>query len=233
MIRIHSLQHVEYETPGSIETWAKNNKIEMNFTRFYESDVLPELNSFDWLLIMGGPMSVNDEEKFSWLKKEKAFIKSAIENDKVVIGICLGSQLIAQVLGAEVFPNDFKEIGWHRVQTTINANDDDLFSPLPRAFKAFHWHGDTFILPADAVHLAQTEACKNQLFVWKEKVIGIQFHPEITEPLLKNMLEKGKAELKNEKYIQPADYILEQTELISQSNDLMESILNNMKNKFG
>jgi GMP synthase (glutamine-hydrolysing) len=232
MIKIHTLQHVEYETPGSIEAWAKNNEFEMSFTRFYVSAELPELNSFDWLLIMGGPMSVHDEDKFPWLKREKEFIKSAIENDKVVIGICLGSQLIAQQLGAEVYPNEYKEIGWYRIQTTIHASDDDLFSPLPRAFQAFHWHGDTFTLPDDALHLAETDACKNQLFIWKEKVIGIQFHPEITQPLLKNMIDNGKSELKNEKYIQPADYILEQTELIAQSNDLMESILNNMKNKF-
>ncbi len=111
-LHIHYLQHVSFEGLGYIENWISNNNHQLSGTKFFEGEVLPNNHSFDWLIVMGGPMGVNDYGKYPWLKPEKEFIRNAIENDKTVIGICLGAQLIASVLGGKVFPGIQKEIGW-------------------------------------------------------------------------------------------------------------------------
>ncbi|MEW8197867.1 MAG: type 1 glutamine amidotransferase, partial [Candidatus Thiodiazotropha endolucinida] len=111
-MRAHYLQHVPFEDLGSIENWLKRSGYEITRTRLYESEELPGIESVDLLVIMGGPMSVNDDQDFPWLVEEKEFIKKVIESGKPVLGICLGAQLIACSLGAEVFSNSVKEIGW-------------------------------------------------------------------------------------------------------------------------
>jgi GMP synthase (glutamine-hydrolysing) len=229
-MKIHILQHVPFETPGVIEAWIKNNKHEASVTQFYNGDKLPPVPSFDWLIVMGGPMGVNDEDRIPWLKEEKSFIKSVINDDKVVIGICLGAQLIASVLGARVFANEEKEIGWFPVKTTIYAAE--LFSFLPRTITVFHWHGDTFDLPENALLLAESDACKNQLFVWNEKVTGIQFHLEVTEESVKGMVENCRAEIKPAKYVQTEDDILSGGEFLSNCNSLMMTFLDNLADKY-
>jgi len=231
MVRIHVLQHVPFETPGIIQTWIRNKNHKLTTTKFFVDDSLPELSSFDWLIVMGGPMSSYDEEKYLWLKKEKEYIKAAIKNDKVVIGICLGAQLTANALGADVYPNKYKEIGWFPIRTGAQSSGHSLFSSLPKELNVFHWHGDTFDLPGGATLLAESEACKNQLFIWNEKVFGIQFHLEITEELIKGLIENGKAELQENTYVQYEEEILGNAELIQKSNSLMESFLNKLEKK--
>jgi GMP synthase (glutamine-hydrolysing) len=232
MIRIHLLQHVPFEPAGIIETWIKDKNHRLTKTEFFINDMLPEVSSFDWLIVMGGPMSIYEENKYPWLKKEKEFIKSAIRNKKVVIGICLGAQLTAKALGADVYPNKYKEIGWFRIRTTAHSAKYNLFSSFPKELNVFHWHGDTFDLPDDAVLMAESEGCKNQLFIWNERVIGLQFHLEITEELIRGMIENGKAELKKDTYVQLEDEILKRTGLIPQCNVIMEDFLNNLERKF-
>lgn len=232
-MRIHILQHVSFESPGIIDNWIKTKNYPVSYTRFYQGEPLPDISSFDWLIIMGGPMSANDEDKISWLKDEKVFIKKAIDNNKVVIGICLGAQLIANVLGSEIYPNELKEIGWFPIKTTIYATDHDLFSSLPRAIHVFHWHGETFYLPPDALLLAESDACKNQLFVWNERVIGLQFHFEVTQSLLVGMVENGKNELKKAKYVQLSEEILSGKEFIQPCNTMMTNFLEKLEDKFG
>jgi GMP synthase-like glutamine amidotransferase len=231
MIRIHVLQHVPFEPPGIIETWIRKKNHKLTKTKFFADDSIPEISSFDWLVVMGGPMSTYEEEKYYWLKKEKEFIKSAIKNNKVVIGICLGSQLIAAALGAKVYPNKYKEIGWFPVRTTDHSAKHNLFSSLPKELNVFHWHGDTFDLPDGTVLLAESEGCKNQLFIWEERVIGLQFHVEITEELIKGLIENGRAELKKDTYVQLEDEILKRTDLVPQCNFIMEDLLYNLENK--
>ncbi len=231
-MRIHILQHERFESPGFIEDWAKEKNYVMTYTRFYKSDNLPELNDFDWLIIMGGPMGVYDEDKYSWLKNEKKFIKKSIDEGKIILGICLGSQLIAAALGARVYPNKFKEIGWIDIKLTENSKNNLLFTSFPQQTKVFQWHGDTFDLPDGAIHLAESVACKNQAFIYEEKVLAIQFHCEVTENSLQEMLEAGKNELEKEKYIQSAEEILQQKELITFNNQILQSLLENMERIF-
>jgi GMP synthase-like glutamine amidotransferase len=134
----------------------------------------------DWLIVMGGPMGVHDEGEFPWLKAEKAAVRAALDRGAAVLGVCLGAQLLAHVLGAEVKPNAVKEIGWFPVELSAEARSTWLGRVFPERFTPFHWHGDTFGIPAGAIPLGSSEACRNQGFLWRERVLGLQFHPEIT-----------------------------------------------------
>ncbi len=224
-MKVHYFQHVAFEGLGYIEEWAKANGHQLNATKFYEKHHLPNLTSFDMLVVMGGPMGVYDEKEFPWLFEEKAFIKKAIEADKTVVGICLGAQLIAETLGAKVYPNKVKEIGWFPIQKSGHF----FFKSLPDDFVVFHWHGDTFDLPRKAVQLASTEACRNQAFLYNKKVLGLQFHLEATEKSLQEMLDNGKNELTAGDYIQTEKQILEGKKYLEENNKVLENLLNWLK----
>ncbi|MCK5862638.1 MAG: gamma-glutamyl-gamma-aminobutyrate hydrolase family protein, partial [Candidatus Hydrogenedentes bacterium] len=177
-MRAHYLQHVPFEGLGSIESRLHSSGYEISSTQLFESPEFPALEEIDLLLVMGGPMSVNDEEIYPWLSQEKEFIRRAIDMKKPVLGVCLGAQLIANVLGARVYQNSEKEIGWWPVHGTP-VPSSSLFQ-FPASIQAFHWHGETFNLPAGATLLASSTACKNQAFQIGTSVIGLQFHLETT-----------------------------------------------------
>jgi len=226
-LRIHYFQHVHFEGPGSIEEWCDRHGHSLSSTKFYGDSKLPSLADIDWLIIMGGPMSVNDEEKFKWLTVEKQFIQKAIQAGKTILGICLGAQLLAQMLGAKVYHNAYKEIGWFPIELTSSAIQEGLFSNLDLKPIVFHWHGDTFDLPKNAVHLAQSEGCKNQAFLLN-KITGLQFHLEMTEQSLEKMLEHGKSELVGGKYIQSKNEMLANQSLIEDNKKMLFSILDKL-----
>jgi GMP synthase-like glutamine amidotransferase len=217
--------HVPFEGLGCIENWISVNNHSASYTKFYESAHLPKLTDIDWLIIMGGPMSVHDEAEFPWLINEKRFIRKAIEMGKTIIGICLGSQLIAEVLGSKIFPNNQKEIGWFDIQLTETGKSTSICKKFDDKFKAFHWHGETYNLPSGARHLFRSQACENQGFLYKEKVLGIQFHFEVTDKSLKAMLESGESELIETETVQSAVEILKNTGFIENSNKMMFQIL--------
>ncbi len=231
-MRIHSLHHADFETLGDIESWISEKGHSLSSTQVYECTKFPELSSFDWLIIMGGPMGVYEEEKYPWLKEEKRFIKKTIEEGKIVLGICLGSQLIAEVLGSNVFHNNHKEIGWFPVKPTKESSGNFAFKELPQSMLIFHWHGDTYDLPAGAVRLAESEGCRNQAFAVGEKVIGLQFHLEVNEKLLRDMLTHGKNELAENKYIQSEEDILNGLKFSSAANSYLRNILNAIEEHF-
>ena len=223
-MRIHFIQHVAYESPAFLLQWARENDHTVSFSEMFETAVFPPLNDFDCLVIMGGPMGAYDEEKYEWLKPEKAFIGAAISAGKKVVGICLGSQLIASVLGAKVYPHTQKEIGWWPVKKTGKAGS--LLAGLPEEFISFHWHGDTFDLPAGAIHLLQSEACAHQAFVYRDHVLGLQFHMEVTPSLLQSMIENGRAELTPADWIQSEKEILDMQEYFASNNQWIGHLLN-------
>jgi GMP synthase-like glutamine amidotransferase len=228
MKNIAVFMHVPFEGLGCIERWITKNNHTVSFTRFYEDDKLPDIDIIDWLIVMGGPMGVYDEAVYPWLAEEKAFIKKAIEAEKKVLGICLGSQLIAEVLGAKVYPNKQKEIGWFDVTLSEKANAASLFDGFENKFPVFHWHGDTFDLPEGSKNLLSSEVCKNQAYLFNDKVLGLQFHFEVTEETLQGMVEHGASELVESKTIQSADQILSTTEYIAANNQRMHQILDNL-----
>ena len=227
-LRIHYLQHVPFEGPGYIETWANSHPHTRSSTPLFEDCHLPSLDAFDWLVIMGGPMGVYEAAKFFWLKKEKEWILSAIEAGKTVIGICLGAQLIAAALGAKVYPNKQKEIGWFPVSLTAAAQTHALFKDFPHSFTVFHWHGDTFDLPNQALHLMQTGACANQAFIYQNKVIGLQFHLEAMPRNLRHMIDHGREELVPGNFVQTGDDILHKADQCNLTNQLLANLLDKL-----
>lgn len=227
-LSIHYFQHVSFESPGNIETWCHQNGHTLTSTKLYKNPTLPVLADIDWLIIMGGPMGVHDEKKYSWLAGEKQFIREAIAARKTIIGICLGSQLLAEISGAKVYANKHKEIGWFPIHLTKDAMHNKLFTGINSPFHVFHWHGDTFGLPGNSIHLAQSEACKNQAFLYKENILGIQFHLEMTKESLKEMLRHGKSELTEEKFIQSEEEIRSQEKYIENNKLILFIILDRL-----
>lgn len=238
MPHIHTLLHVDFEDLGCIADWAKDRGHKVSSTRFYQDDWhLPSLENFDWLIIMGGPMSASDDSKYPWLAAEKAFIKQAITAGKTVLGICLGAQLIAHALGARIRKNPQKEIGWLPIQLTEEGMAHPVFAGLPSTLSpVFHWHGDTFTIPKGASNIAYSQACDNQGFIYDVldgKVVGLQFHFEATQDSLNNMVKEGKAEIEKAvqttPFVQPADEILAlANEHIKQNNTWMHKLLDNL-----
>lgn len=227
-MKIHYLQHVDFEDLANIETWAKLQGHTLSSTQFYQDESLPNLEDLDLLVVMGGPMNIYEEDKYPWLVKEKKFIEQAIKHDKIVLGICLGSQLIADVLGAKVFPNPEPEIGWFPIELTPEAQTSNILNVLPKQLTVFHWHGDTFELPQGATRMASSAGCQNQAFIYGEKVIGLQCHLEATKSSVQKLIEHGADELVEGKYIQKSKEMLSQEDNFQKINDAMRRLLNRL-----
>lgn len=202
-MNIQVFQHVPFEDIGSMALWCGAQQAKVTYTRFFESDDLPRFEDVDLLIVMGGPMSVNDEDQFPWLKKEKVFIREAIHRGMAVVGLCLGAQLIANALGSRVYPNGQKEIGWFPVTGILAGRDVFQF---PDETTVFHWHGETFDLPGGAVHLAKSEGCAHQAFQVGKNVIALQFHLEMLPESVNAMVQHCGDELTEDgTYIQGAE----------------------------
>jgi GMP synthase-like glutamine amidotransferase len=223
-MRAHYFQHVPFEGLGSIEPWLVENGYKLTHTRFFESMDLPNHKMIDLLVVMGGPMSVNDEDKFPWLVAEKHFVREAIEFGIPVLGICLGAQIIANAMGAKVFRNPLKEIGWFPIHT-VSSNSHSAFI-FPESETVFHWHGETFDLPPGAIQIAMSEGCENQAFQLGKSVIGLQFHLETTPESAREIVSHCRDELVTSRYVQTEEQILSASpDRYKSINQLMGSIL--------
>jgi len=223
-MRAHYFQHVPFEGLGSIGPWLESHGYTLTGTRFFESADLPDPGAIDLLVVMGGPMSVNEEAIFPWLALEKNFVREVIELGTPVLGICLGAQVIANAMGANVFPNHHKEIGWFPVQA-VDSMEASVFG-FPRSETVFHWHGETFDLPPGAIRLARSEGCENQAFQLGKGVIGLQFHVETTPESATEMVSQCRDELVPSRYVQTGEEILSASpDRYKSMNDLMGSIL--------
>lgn len=229
-IKIHYIQHVPFETPANILKFCQRNKIEFSGTLLYQNEEFPKIKEFDILFIMGGPMSVYDEDKYEWLKEEKKFIEKVIKADKIVVGICLGAQLIADVLGAKVYKNRYREIGWFRIEMNKEALKKDVFKKFPETFIAFHWHGDTFDIPEGAINIGKSFATENQGFIYREKIIGIQFHLEVNIESVKKLVKSSKGDFKKDKYVQSISEILNKRQNFLKLEGLNTLFLSNLIN---
>ncbi len=177
---MHVLQHVPFEGPARIDDWARRRGHPLVITHLYANEPLPDHDDYDLLVLMGGPMSVNDEAEHSWLVAEKRFVARALELERPIIGVCLGAQLIAAAAGCSVYPASEKEIGWFPVRRVEERAESPVRVPLPDGLVPLHWHGETFDLPAGAVRLAETDPVPNQAFWLGRRALGLQFHIEAT-----------------------------------------------------
>jgi GMP synthase-like glutamine amidotransferase len=207
-LRIHYIQHVRFEGLGNIEPWAVARGHRLSATRTFARDPFPTPDQYDWLIIMGGPMGANDDDRHVWMAGEKETIRAAIDAGKGVLGICLGAQLIAHVLGARVYPGPEKEIGWLPIGKSEAGRAHPLLTGMPDPFTVFHWHGDTFDLPAGATLLASSVATRHQAFIYGDRVVGLQFHLENSPETIAGMVEQCADELDTtNRYVQSADTI--------------------------
>jgi GMP synthase (glutamine-hydrolysing) len=177
------VQHVACETLGTIELALRTQGLSHRYIRVYQGEEVPSsLGDAAGLIVMGGPMSVYDHGRLPHLVQEMRLVESALELGRPVLGVCLGSQLLAHVLGAKVYPGPAKEIGWHPVTLLPSAKQDATWAAAPARFVGFHWHGDVFDAPAGATPLASSEMTACQAFRFGNSAYGILFHMEVTLP---------------------------------------------------
>lgn len=167
--------------------WLERRGHRVTATRLQRGEPLPPVREVDWLIVMGGPMNIYEHDRYPWLAREKAFIRDACVMNKRVLGICLGAQLLADVLGARVTRNQEPEIGWFEVELTDEGERSTVFRSFPKRFEAFHWHGDTFSIPGASGSLMKSDACVNQAFAVGRQV-GLQFHLEVRAADVKRWL---------------------------------------------
>jgi GMP synthase-like glutamine amidotransferase len=231
-MRAHYFQHVSFEGLGSIEPWLKSAGYEITGTRFFEPWKFPNINKIDLLVVMGGPMSANDEKTFEWLRVEKQFIHDIIRLEKAVLGICLGAQLIASAMGARIYQNPTKEIGWFPVQS-VSLVENSTFR-FPALTEVFHWHGETFDLPAGATRIAKSEGCENQAFQIGRSVIGLPFHLETTPNSVQDIIKHCGAGLIPSLYVQSeSDILAASPNKYRKINSLMGKVLSYLVNTNG
>jgi GMP synthase (glutamine-hydrolysing) len=225
-LEVHYIQHVPFEDLAFIGDWLADRGHSVSRTRQFAGDPLPLSERFDWLVVMGGPMSVNDGAHYPWIDAELRLVREAIEAGKTVLGVCLGAQFVAAALGSRVYAAQEREIGWFPV--TISS---ELFDAFPPRLTVLHWHGETFDLPEGARLLAQSAACRNQLFFYGERVCGVQFHLEATEASLRALVENSTDHLKPGPYVMSAEEMLGQESVLRQNNVYMERILLSLEAK--
>jgi GMP synthase-like glutamine amidotransferase len=232
-MKVHVLQHASFEGPANIEAWARQRGFTLSKTFLFDQGFkLPAVNSFDLLVIMGGPMGVNEEQKFPWLKAEKKLIAETIAAKKKIVGICLGAQLVAQALGANVFPQKHKEIGWFPVET-LNAVPP-ISEAIPSPHLVFHWHGDTFDLPPGAHRFARSPVCENQAFLWSDLVLGLQFHLEVQPDNVRDFVVHGRKELvEGGPFVQRAETIIAESSKALSLRPVLDRILDSFVNGNG
>jgi GMP synthase-like glutamine amidotransferase len=224
-MNVIAFRHFDFDDPAAIVEWARNGGHKLEIRDPSQGIRKEWLEAMDLLVILGGPMSVYQEREYSWLVEEKAFVRRAVDQEKKVLGICLGAQMLADVLGGTVSRNREKEIGWHRMRRTDERHP--WLADLPESFTSYSWHGDTYTLPAGARRLAYSEACGEQAFAYGDRVLGLQFHLETTPDCIDQMLERWSCELQDKPYIQRAADIRAGMAHSGAANRLLQQILNN------
>lgn len=220
------LQHDEYDDAGSIIEWAMKHEHALTTVVLTKNESLPASLDFDILVIMGGTMNVYEEDKFPWLAGEKVFIKKAVDAGKIVIGFCLGGQLLAAALGGKVTRNKETEIGWFPVRFNKTAQEHPVLSVFNESAVIFQWHSDTFsVLPENAKLIASNDACARHGFIYNDNVFAFQFHLETTYQMIYFLAREHDKNSDKGLYIQNAQKIKKHHEYIAANNKLMFAFL--------
>ena len=225
-MKIAALLHVPFEKLGYLEDWILKGHHSCREFHLFEDPQLPVIDDFDMMVIMGGSMGVYDEYKYPWLHDEKILISQWIRRQKPVLGICLGSQLIAAALGSRVYPGKSSEIGWFPVNFTGRGKLPGVLSGLPEKATVFHWHGDTYDLPANAISLGSSDNTLCQGFLFGRHVLSLQFHCEIKPENISLMLNHAGHELIVGPYVQDAEGLSEGLRYMYENHKLLDVFLN-------
>ena len=219
------LQNTKIEGPGYLGELLENDGFEITSINAKHDQLIER--DYSLIVILGASESVNDD--LPYLKAEQQLIKNYVEKKTPILGICLGSQLIAKTFGAKIYPGSRKEIGFYNDLKI--SGDSELFSGFKNPFTVFHWHGDTFDLPADAIRLVSSEQYLNQAFQYKSAV-GLQFHLEVNEEMINSWLDNMEDKLQKIPYINPQKIRSDIEKNISIINSNMENFYNNFKSSF-
>ncbi len=194
--RVVVLEHVPFEGPGAIADWAAERGHELVRVALFQSEAVPPPSAIDALVVMGGPMGADDDDRFPFLLEEKSLLRACVDEGRPVLGVCLGAQLLARALGAPVRAQGYREIGWFPLRWDAAGRGVPGFAHVPDTSTVFHWHGDTFALPAGTVRLASSDGCPNQGYATADgRVIGLQFHLEMRDSDVRRLVENGRDEI--------------------------------------
>ena len=224
-MHLHYFQHNHFEDLGFVGVWAKNNNFTTSVTRFDLKPELPSIENFDWLVIMGGAMGVHDTDQYPWIPEEIEFIKDAIHSGKIVIGVCLGSQMIASALGGLVYKNPEPEMGFWPINFSKEAQKDNVFKHFPENLEVMHFHFDTFTLPEGAILMAKSTITPVQAFRFGKNVFGLQFHSELTETNLPVFIKELEPEIIAGPWVQNKYEMLQKINNCSINNEIFSKVL--------
>lgn len=210
---VHCIQHSERVRPLTVAEWASERGLDLHVVRIDEDEPLPSPDEVERLVVLGGGMNTDQGDEHAWLAGEAAWLRDVLHRDRArVLGICLGSQLLAEALGGTVGRAEQPEIGWQRIVRTPDGDRDPVFAALPASFDAMQWHGDAWTLPPGARLLATSPGCPTQAFGWGDRVRAVQFHPEFTYARTVELAATTTDDLTPRGWIQaPAEFLADPT----------------------
>lgn len=213
MKKVLVFRHVPHETLGTLESFINSRDLNIEYCDLFRNSPFPnDPNDYQLIISMGGPMNADETDRYPFLARERSFLKNAIHLGKSVFGICLGSQIIARALDAKVYSGPKKEIGWYPVVLTTEGQNDPVLASCGMKSTVFHWHGDTFDIPAGASRLASSDLYPNQAFRFNRNVYAFQFHIEITPEIISLWAEENKDELRSLTPVTSKDQLMQDSQ---------------------
>ena len=209
-MRIHCIKHASFEKSGFFRQWALRHNIDFSVTHSYKGQLFPDVSEFDVLLSMGGPQSLIDIEKYPYLLQEVGLIQRAINANKYILGVCLGSQLLGEAYGAKTSKSPMQEIGVYPITLTLNGMNDPIFKHFPKEFPAAHWHSDMLGVPESATIIASSQGCPHQIVRFSNRIYGFQCHLEFNPGIVGEIIHHYKGNVGKGKYIQQPPELLTQ-----------------------